>query len=819
MKQIVRLLTGVAVITTLFSAAPALAERISLSQNWRFHKGAAEGAQATDYQDSDWRSVAVPHDWAIEDKPDGSPPFDRTAASGQDYGYLPGGTGWYRRELQADAAMLRSVVQLRFEAIYMNADIWLNGEHLTQHHYGYSAFAIDLTGKLKPGRNVIAVRVNHEDPSSRWYAGTGIIRPAHLEVLDRLYIDPNGVRISTPVAKSDRGQVDVGTTIVNRTGKSSPVVLTTSIRDALGRVVARAEQRQTLKAGQAVIPQTLAVERPHLWSPNSPNLYTLDQEVSIAGSVTDRRTTRFGIRTIIVDAQKGLRINGQPIKLRGGNFHHDNYMIGAAGWPDADARKVALMKDAGYNAIRSAHNPASQATLDAADELGLLVVDEAFDMWDTPKRAKDYARFFATDWQSDLDSLVISGRNHPSVIAWSIGNEIPEQGTAKGIATAHRLATRVRELDPTRPVTQGINIDSPQNTGSFATDDVARHFAELDIAGYNYRAHLFEKDHQNFPNRVMYTSESLSKEAFPYWRAVETMPWVIGDFVWTAFDYLGESGIGWTGFSHDWKKLAPYPFHLAYAGEIDATGRKRPAAYYREIIWKTGSNPIAAFVQQPAGTQDLPGRNMYDPAAPLDWRLDDVHPSWTWPGQDGKPLDVVVYSAYPKVELRLNDKVVGRADTSVATEYKARFTVPYAPGILTATGMDEQGKPISSWTLRTGGPAAKVRVTINRDRFRANGEDLIYVTAQLEDANGTPVYAQSGDLPIHFTASGAGTIRGAAGGNPSLTESLTSGHTHSFHGRAVAILQSTAKAGEATITVQAGTLPRASIHARSVTYR
>ncbi|WP_420145741.1 glycoside hydrolase family 2 TIM barrel-domain containing protein [Sphingobium sp.] len=806
-------------MATLFPSMPARAERISLSQDWRFHKGAADGAQATDFQDASWRPVAVPHDWAIEDRPDGSPPFERSAKSGQDYGYLSGGTGWYRRELQADAAMLRSVVQLRFEAIYMNADIWLNGEHLTQHHYGYSAFAIDLTGKLKPGRNVIAIRVNHEDPSSRWYAGSGIIRPAHLEVLDRLHIDPDGVALSTPVATADKGQVAVGTTIVNRTGKSSPVVLTTSIRDALGRVVATAQQRQTLKPGQAVIPQTLTVERPHLWSPDSPNLYTLVQEVGVGGSVTDRRTTRFGIRTISIDAQQGLRINGQPIKLRGGNFHHDNYMIGAAGWPDADARKVALMKDAGYNAIRSAHNPASQATLDAADELGLLVIDEAFDMWENPKREKDYARFFATDWHADLDSLVVSGRNHPSVIAWSIGNEIPEQGTAKGIATAHRLANRVRELDPTRPVTQGINIDSPQNTGSFATDDVARHFAELDIAGYNYRAHLFEKDHRNFPDRVMYTSESLSKEAFPYWRAVETMPWVIGDFVWTAFDYLGESGIGWTGFSHDWKKLAPYPFHLAYAGEIDATGRKRPAAYYREIVWKTGSNPIAAFVQQPAGTQDLPGRDMYDPPAPLDWRLDDVHPSWTWPGQEGRPLDVVVYSAYPRVELRLNDRVVGRADTGIATEYKARFKLPYAPGILTATGLDENGKPLSSWTLRTAGRPASVRVTIDRDGFRANGEDLIYVTAQLVDANGTPIYAQGDDLPIRFTASGAGAIRGAAGGNPALSQSLTSGSTHSFHGRAVAVLQSKVQAGSAAITVQAGQLPPVRINVRSISGR
>lgn len=783
----------------LLCAGPLHAEHRSLSQSWLFQRGDVKGAEQSTYDDHAWRMVSVPHDGSIMDQPDGSAAFDPHAEDGASSGYLPGGIGWYRRHLRLDADEASRVVRLNFEAVYMDADIWLNGEHVGQHHYGYTAFSVDLTGRLHAGDNVIAVRVDHADPSSRWYAGSGLIRPVSLDVLDRVHVDPDSVFVSTPVASQALGKVIAHATIDNRSNETRTLEAVTRIMAANGQTVAQASQRMTVAGNaEATWNQAIDVEHPALWSPDSPNLYTLVQAVYVDGVLTDERRTRFGIRTITVDAVNGLRINGQKLVLRGGNIHHDNYMLGAAGVPDADARKVALMKAAGYNAIRNAHNPASQATLDAADKLGMLVIDEAFDAWNQSKKPMDYARFFKTDWPQDIESLVVSGRNHPSVLFWSIGNEIPEQGTPLGVETARRLVERIRQLDPTRPITEAVSMDSPQNASQFAV---------LDVAGYNYLAHRFGSDHRQFPKRVMFTSESVPKDAFAYWRSVETMPWVIGDFVWTAVDYIGETGIGWMGYSQDWQKLGPYPWHLAYCGEIDATGHKRPAAYYREVLWKTGIDPISAFVRQPAGTEDLPDRHLFPITPPhLDWSLDDVHPSWTWPGQEGKPLDVVIYSEYPQVELFLNGKSLGKKDVGVDTQYKAGYRVPYAPGRLVAVGY-RNGMAEGRWELRTAGAPVTARLSLDRTRLRANGEDVAYVMVSLIDADGTPIYAQHDDRQVRFHVTGAGELAGVGNGNPRDASSFQSAQRRTFHGNVVAVIRSATQAGRITMRVDVEGLP------------
>ena len=788
-------LSFLAAVPIWTAAAPAAAETRSLSQDWLFRAGESEGAEVPAFDESGWRSVVVPHDWSIMDKPDGSPPFDPKAIAGQDSGYLPGGIGWYRRHLSLTSAETAKVVWLNFEAIYMDADVWVNGARLVQHHYGYTAFSVDLTGNVHAGDNVIAIRANHADPSSRWYAGSGIIRPIKLEILDHVHVDPDSVYVTTPVATDARGVVSITTAIVNQSAKAQTVELLSRVVSSQGVTVAEARQSRSIAAGARVnSAQSLELLRPLLWSPDSPNLYTLVQQVRVDGATVDERRTRFGIRTVTFNAQSGMRVNGKPLKMRGGDFHHDNYMIGAAGAPDADRRKVALMKAAGYNAIRNAHNPASQATLEAADELGMLIIDEAFDAWNKPKRDHDYARFFASDWQKDIDSLVVSGRNHPSVVLWSIGNEIPETGTPLGVETAKRLTARVRSLDPTRPVTQAMNNDPPLNTNQAAV---------LDVAGYNYHADQFTSDHAKLPDKVMYTAESLPKDAFSYWREVETKPWVVGDFVWTAVDYLGESGIGWMGYSQDWSKLGPYPWHLAYSGEIDAIGRKRPAAYYRQVLWKTGIDPIAAFVRQPEGTEDLPDRHLYPITPPHnDWSLDDVHPSWTWPGQEGKPLEVVVYSEFPEVELFLNGCSLGRKAVGLETEYKISYRVPYRPGQIVAVGYRD-GREAGRWSLQTAGAPAEAKVSVNRSQVSANGEDLAYVTVELVDTNGTPVYAQDGDRNVRVTVSGAGVLAGFGNGNPRDASSLQSGNRKTFHGRAVAAVRAGTEAGPIVVEIAA----------------
>ena len=789
-----RLLSLIVALSAWAAAVPAGADTRALSQGWMFQAGETRGAEGPAFDDSAWRKVVVPHDWSIIDRPDGRPPFNPNMIAGQDSGYLSGGVGWYRRHLDLTADEAAKVVRLNFEAIYMDADVWVNGLQLTRHHYGYTAFSVDLTGKVHAGDNVIAVRADHPDPSSRWYAGSGIIRPVMLEILDRVHLDPDSILVSTPVATPDRGVVSVKSAISNRSARTQTVELVSRVISGDGTVIAGVRQSLSIGAGaRGDAAQTLELSHPLLWSPDSPNLYTLVQQVRAGGLILDERRTRFGLRTVTIDARNGLRINGKPVKMRGGDIHHDNYMLGAAGAPDADRRKVELMKAAGYNAIRNAHNPASQATLDAADELGMLVIDEAFDAWNRSKRDQDYARFFASDWEKDLDSLIVSGRNHPSVVLWSIGNEIPETGTPLGVETAKRLAARVHAIDPTRPVTQAINNDPPNSTAQAAV---------LDVPAFNYHAELFTKDHEKLPEKPMFTAESLPKEAFAYWREVETKPWVIGDFVWTAVDYLGESGIGWMGYSEDWQKLGPYPWHLAYCGEIDATGRKRPAAYYREVLWKSGIDPISAFVRQPAGTEDLPDRHLYqvDPHH-LDWALDDVHPSWTWPGQEGRPLEVVVYSEFPQVELFLNGKSLGRKAVGLETEYRASFKVPYKPGQITAVGY-RNGREAGRWSLQTAGAPASANVSVDRSRVRANGEDLAYVTVELVDAKGVPVYLQGSDRNVRVTVSGAGTLAGIGNGDPRDASSFQSGERKTFHGRLVAAVRSGTEAGPIIVDIE-----------------
>lgn len=797
-----------AALLMAMAASPACGEIRSLSQDWLFHAGEATGAERSTFEDQTWPRVAVPHDFSIMDRADRSAPFDPDTVSGQDSGYLPGGTGWYRRHFTLTPTDASRIVRLNFEAVYMNADIWVNGEHLKKHRYGYTAFSVDLTGKIHPGSNVIVVRIDHADPSSRWYAGSGLLRPVALELLDPIHIEPESVFVSTPVVAEDRSVVSVNATIANRSSKAQSAEWLARVVAASGETVAEARQTHTVPAGaHAERSQELIVAQPRLWSPDSPELYTLVQEVRIDGATVDERRTRFGIRTVSLDATYGLRINSRRVLLRGGNIHHDNYMIGAAGVPDADARKVALMKAAGYNAIRNAHNPASQATLDAADELGMLVIDEAFDSWNKSKKPQDYSRFFAEDWQQDIDSMVVSDRNHPSVLFWSIGNEIPEDGTPEGVETGRKLAERVRRLDPTRPVTQGINADPPKSTNQAAV---------LGVVGYNYHAHVFAKEHERLPRVAMYTSESTSKDLFTYWRAVESMPWVIGDFVWTAVDYLGESGIGWMGYSQDWQKLGPYPWHLAYCGEIDATGRMRPAAYYRQVVWKTGASPISAFVRQPQGTEDLPDRHVYPIVPPhLDWSLDDVHPSWTWPGQEGRRQEVVIYSEFPEAELFLNGKSLGRKPVGEDSQYKVAYQVPYAPGRLLAVGYRD-GREAGRWELRTAGQPAAAVATADRSRLTANGEDLVYIAVELHDADGTPIYARKDDRQIRVRVRGAGTLAGIGNGNPIDVSSFQSGERRTFHGRAVAVVRAGTRAGPIVVDIEAGGLPSRQLRLHAV---
>jgi beta-galactosidase len=778
-------------VLTIVLAAAAQAEHIPLSLDWRFQKSDVADNKTFELDDSDWRKVNLPHDFSIEDDAKGATPFDPNTAGGHDSGYIPGGTGWYRRHLALDATTAKKVIFLEFEAVYMDADIWVNGEHIAKHHYGYTAFDVDLTNKVREGDNVIAVRINHEDSSSRWYAGSGIIRPVVLKIYPAIHIDKDGPFIKTPIATSKKGEVRVSTSLVNTRSSTQVATLTTSVLDRQGKSVKKIKTRISLGANASqTVEQTLSISNPKLWNTETPYLYKLSQALNFGEKEADQRDTHFGIRTISADTTNGLRINGERVLLRGGNIHHDNYMLGGAGIPRAEERKLEWMKNAGYNAVRSAHNPLSQASLDAADRLGLLVINEAFDAWEVPKRPKDYARFFTTDWQQDIRSMIVSGRNHPSVIMWSIGNELLEEDQPRGAEVSAMLVNAVHNLDDTRPVTLAIAKHN---------DQVQQFMAPLDIAGYNYHYKHYEPDHQKYPKRLMYASESFSSKVFESWEPTKTMPWVLGDFVWTAIDYLGEASIGGTGFTKDWKVIGPYPWHLAWCGEIDAIGRLRPNAYYRQIVWGNSPHKIAAFVRWPGPKYSIPdvreGGHLY-------WTSPDLHESWTWPGYEGKPVDVVVYSELPTVELFLNGQSLGKKSVGENDRKQVVFTVPYAAGALKAVGY-EDGKPMAEWALTTVGAPVAIQLTADRNSITADGMDLAYFTAKLVDANGRVIYNEQDDKKLTFTVSGSGELAGAGNGKPYGTESFKSGIRTTFRGEAVAVVRSKTDIGSITVTVSA----------------
>lgn len=786
-------LTAIFLILTLFACVQAATEshsQIPLDHFWRFQKGDISGAEQASFDDSTWRIVSVPHDWTTEDLSRETGPLDAAAVGSFDVGYTIGGTAWYRKTFTLDANDAGKIVHLQFGGVYMNSDVWVNGTHVGGRPYGYSTFWFDITPYVSFGaQNIIAVEVKNEGKNSRWYSGSGIFRPVTLTLTNPIHVIHWGPYITTPLVSTSSARVRNRTEIKNESDSSKMVTLQSTILDSNGAAVdTDSDVFYISTTSSHEFDQTIAVNDPNLWSPDSPTLYTLSQNVLVDGEIVDQTETTFGIRAISFDATNGFLLNGESMLLQGTCMHHDNYMLGSAAPDRAEERRVELTKAAGYNTIRTAHNPPSQAFLDACDRLGVLVIDESFDMWNNYKwdHVDDYSKYFSSWWQADLDSMVLRDRNHPSIIMWSIGNEIPEQGSPDGTDTADMLATYVRSLDPTRPVTLAANKSGSGYDAYFAT---------LDVVGYNYQLGAYTSEHTRVPDRVMFGAESYPKDAFAYWKAVEDYPYVIGDFVWTGFDYLGESSIGWTGYAPSWWGLGPYPWHLAYCGDIDACGYKRPAAYYRDVLWNTGQNKVSAFVTSPEPSLPDQYSNWN-----LQWVYPDLHPSWTWPGYEGTNLDVVVYSACEEVELFLNGQKIGnKKATSRDTQYKAAWKVAYEPGELKAVGYISDVN-VAEWVLKTAGEPAQIRMTPDKTTIAADGTDLCYVTVELLDASGNPVYDPNDDRLISFNINGPGKLAGVGNAKPLGTESFQRLHRTTFRGRCVAVLKSTLKTGTITLT-------------------
>ena len=477
------------------SKTNATVRKSSFDDGWRFLKDSLSGFENSDFNDSKWRVLNLPHDWSIEDLPgqngkDIIGPFDKTSIDKMSSGYLVGGIGWYRKSFTLKKEDKDKFVYLQFDGVYMNSDVWLNGKHLGFHPYGYTPFFYNITTFLNPAGqpNVVAVRVKNEGMNSRWYSGSGINRHVWLMLMNPVHINVSGgLYITTPSVSENSAEVKIAATIENTGTNDKNIVLEAQLFDPSGKLAGSANSNSLLTHGQQIeLIQNVAVKKPVLWSIDEPNLYQAKVSVLIDGVVVDTEVTLFGIRSIKIDAQNGLTINGKSVDMIGGCFHHDNGPLGAASIDRAEERKIEVLKKAGFNAIRTSHNPPSPALLDACDRLGMVVIDEIFDMWETPKKEKDYHLYFNEWWKKDVESWVKRDRNHPSVIIWSIGNEIREAFDTSGLRIARNLTGEIRRFDHSRSITEAFNDFAWMRGQKSKWDEIPEHMGLLDIVGYNY---------------------------------------------------------------------------------------------------------------------------------------------------------------------------------------------------------------------------------------------------------------------------------------------------------------------------------------------
>ncbi|HVO76082.1 MAG TPA: glycoside hydrolase family 2 TIM barrel-domain containing protein, partial [Ignavibacteriaceae bacterium] len=671
--------------------------------------------------------------------------------------------------------------------------------------YGYTSFYYDLTPYLKlNNENVIAVRVdNSRQTNCRWYSGSGIYRHVYLYVTDPVYIDDWGVAITASEVSSERALIRIKTVIKNKTPLQQQFILSIQISDKKTNMVGSGDVDVELPAdNEKEVVQTISVKNPLLWSPETPVLYYAKIKIMRDNKKIDGIRTTFGIRYISFSSEKGFQLNGKPVKLNGGCLHHDNGCLGAAAFDRAEVRKVELMKSAGFNAVRTSHNPPSPAFLDACDSLGLMVIDEAFDGWKESKVPHDYSEFFDDWWKRDLESMVKRDCNHPSIIIWSIGNEIIERTKPEAVQTAKMLAGYIHQTDSTRPVTSAMTT---WDQGWEVFDPL---MAQHDICGYNYQIQRAFSDHKRVPSRIIVQTESYPRDAFSNWDIVQNNNYIVGDFVWTARDYLGESGIGRYYYPGEpdgefWQRDM-FPWHGAYCGDIDLIGWRKPISHYRNILWN-GTEKLYMAVKEPNPDNGE--------IKETQWSVWPAWESWTWPGLEGKDLQVEVYSKYPEVRLYLNDKLIEEKPTAKDQEYKAIFNIKYSPGLLKAVGLKDN-KEIESTILKTAGNPAGIKLTADRNKIIADGQDLSFVAVQITDEEGN--IQPNADNKLLFTLDGPGIIAGLSNANLKDSDQYAGNSLKAWHGRALVVVRSTHNTGEIILKVTSPGLTDADTIIKSV---
>jgi beta-galactosidase len=793
----------------------------AFNDNWKFKRDSTIDASHTDYDDSKWRTLDLPHDFAIEDLPAGETPeqvgpFSKSSKGGFTAGYGVGGTGWYRKHFMLSKADGFKLFAIVFDGIMAQSDVWINGKHLGFHSYGYSPFGYDLTPFLhSPGKdNVIVVKARNDiGASSRWISGAGINRNVKLMVTDPVHIAQWGVHVQTINVSTKSADITLDIRVANELQQSSAIQMNTEIIDPLGRVVATDHSKLTIPQKQSGdLQSTIKLSSPLLWDTESPRLYKARITLTKNGNLIDTYDQKFGIREIAWNATKGLTLNGTDIKLKGGCLHSDNGILGTAAFQRAEERRVAIMKANGFNAIRSSHNQPSTCFLEACDKLGMLVLDEAFDIWTKQKNPADYHLYFKNDWKRDLDALILRDRDHPSVIFWSIGNEIPERGDSTGLAITDMMIKEIKTMDTTRPITEAVSAyvyERPSHPWSYT----APIFAKLGIGGYNYPWEEIEKDHALYPDRIMMMTESYPGDMYPVWSRINKTPYFIGDFVWTGMDYLGETGVGTALYDNEASKFAyqfgnagghmrKWPWYNAWCGDIDILGFRKPQSYYRDVIWNRSKLEMAVHELFPEGAKK-------EFISRFGWANETR--SWTWPGQEGKLLTVNVYSRCTSVKLYLNGKLIDKKtvpDDPTAQKSKiamgaprpllqlcAVFQVPYTAGELKAVAITD-GKAVASQVLRTFGPAKKLVLKAEHSTVAADRNDLAYIKVSVADEKGNIL--PGAKVPVKFTLNGAGELA-AAGNSGPVVASFQQNHFVTYDGNGMIIVRPLEKSGIITV--------------------
>lgn len=756
------------------------------------------------------KEVQIPHDAMLV-----TPSYMESGNKGNT-GYRDGDIYNYLYSLDIPSDYVDKTVKLKFEGVYMNAFVYINGELAGKCPYGYSTFYVNLDGFLKYGEsNEIRVIVrNGAMANSRWYSGGGIYRDVYLLVSDLTFIKEDGVQIITETATAENATVVIATEIHNRKHSTAICRLKTVIQDKKGTMVAQEDIPVTLFEQEIRrVSSRIAIDCPNLWSAETPNVYTCYSQLYNENDVIDENKTSFGIRTLNVDARNGLRVNGKNVNLRGACIHHDSGLLGAATYEDAQYRQIELLKKAGFNAIRMSHQPVAQPMLRACDELGMYIMDETFDMWTRCKSDYDYGMSFSEWWEKDVEAMVQKDFNHPSVILYSIGNEIPEIAGNHGIRLAQKIVEKIKSLDRTRFTLASINgvfasgdvIDVivkdvvadlksqgkiEGDVNSFMTlmekymDDIVMHpelskrlekaCSVTDIGGYNYMAARYDNDGVDYPNRVIVGSETYPPEISRNWALVESLSHVIGDFTWTGWDYLGEAGVGVPGYSFGEGGFgATYPNQLAYCGDIDITGFRRPASYFREIVFGLRKEPYIT-VQNP---YQYGKKLMKTP-----WIISDSLSSWTYDGCLEKSVIVEIYSPGDEIELFLNDISLGKKLAGRKVGFITYFDITYTPGTLKAIAY-ENGIQISTTSLTTA--TSTCALVVKKEISKST--ELIYLSIELLDDSGTLVTNK--DMEISIEIDGAADLIGFGTGNPKPLHNYTSNVCNLFQGRAQAILK------------------------------